>query len=122
MTAKTILIVEDDELNMQMFNSLLQSNGYNTIKSSCGSDILELAYKHRPDLIVMDILLPERSGLELTKILKADEKLKAIPIFAVTAFAMKDDEKRIRDAGCDDYLAKPISVPAFLARVENHLL
>ena len=118
---KIILIVEDNELNMSMFNDLLQSHGYETIQSIDGSDVLEIASKRRPDLILMDIQLPERSGLEITKDLKADDNLKHIPVVAVTALAMKGDEAKIREAGCDDYIAKPISVSELLEAVAKHL-
>lgn len=120
--AKTILIVEDNELNMKLFGSLLESKGYETIKSIDGSDALEIARERRPDLIIMDIQLPHRSGLEITKDLKADDALKHIPVIAVTAFAMKGDESKILEAGCDAYIAKPISVPTFLETVAKHLL
>ncbi len=118
---KTILIVEDNALNMKLFDQLLQSNGYNTIKSIDGSDVLEIAQDKMPDLIIMDIQLPGRSGLEITKDLKTDEKLKHIPVIAVTAFAMKGDESAILEAGCDDYIPKPINVPIFLETVAKHL-
>ena len=118
---KTILIVEDNELNMRLFDQLLQTSGYDTIKSIDGSDVLELVEEHSPDLIVMDIQLPHRSGLEITKDLKADEKYKHIPVVAVTAFAMKGDEVKIRDAGCDDYIPKPIAVLTFLNTLEKFL-
>jgi len=116
---KTILIVEDNKLNMKLFDELLQSRGYETAQSIDGSDVMELAHTHKPDLIIMDIQLPERSGLDLTKELKMDETLKRIPVVAVTAFAMMGDEEKIRAAGCDDYIAKPISVPTFLETVER---
>ena len=87
--------------------------------SDDGKDILQLAREHHPDLIIMDIKLPEISGLEYTKMLKADNELKDIPILAVTAFAMKGDEEKIRAAGCDGYIAKPISIPHFLETVEK---
>ncbi len=119
--SKTILIVEDNELNMKLFNDLLQAHDYDTIQSIDGSDVLQIARERVPDLIIMDIQLPERSGLEITKDLKADEGLKHIPVVAVTAFAMKDDENKILEAGCDGYIAKPISVPTFLETVAKHL-
>ncbi|MBT4933098.1 MAG: response regulator [Rhodospirillaceae bacterium] len=119
--AKTILIVEDNELNMRLFDQLLKSNGYDTIKSVDGSDAVDLAKDQNPDLIIMDIQLPGRSGLEITADLKADNNLKHIPVVAVTAFAMKGDESKILEAGCDDYIAKPISVPVFLDTVTKHL-
>ena len=94
--AKTVLIVEDNELNMKLFNDLLEAHGYQTLQTRNGIEALELAREHRPDLILMDIQLPEVSGLEVTKWLKDDENLRAIPVVAVTAFAMKGDEERIR--------------------------
>ena len=107
---KTVLIVEDNELNMKLFNDLLEAHGYATLKTSHGIEAMELARAHKPDLILMDIQLPEVSGLEVTKWLKEDEELRAIPVIAVTAFAMKGDEERIREGGCEAYLSKPISV------------
>ncbi|PCI41133.1 MAG: two-component system response regulator [Rhodospirillaceae bacterium] len=119
--AKTILIVEDNALNMKLFNDLLKSRDYVTLQSNDGSDVMEIAKEQSPDLIIMDIQLPGRSGLDLTKDLKADDDLKHIPIVAVTAFAMKGDEEKIREAGCDDYIAKPISIPIFLETMEKFL-
>jgi two-component system cell cycle response regulator DivK len=118
---KTILIVEDNELNMKLFNDLLEAHGYATLKTRDGIDALKMAREHHPDLIIMDIQLPEVSGLDVTKWLKEDEKLKDIPVIAVTAFAMKGDEEKIREGGCQDYIAKPISVTKFLETVARHL-
>lgn len=119
--AKTILIVEDNDLNMKLFNDLLQAHGYETLQTKDGREALELARKHRPDLILMDIQLPEISGLEVTKMIKEDEDLKEIPVIAVTAFAMKGDEEKIREGGCEGYIAKPISVANFLQTVAKYL-
>jgi two-component system cell cycle response regulator DivK len=119
--SKTILIVEDNDLNMKLFNDLLQAHGYSTVQTKDGREALKLARDHRPDLILMDIQLPEISGLEVTKMLKADENLKRIPVIAVTAFAMKGDEEKIREGGCEGYIAKPISVPNFLETVAKFL-
>jgi two-component system, cell cycle response regulator DivK len=116
---KTVLIVEDNELNMKLFHDLLQANGYETIETRNGIEALDLARKHKPDLILMDIQLPEVSGLEVTKWIKEDEELKSIPVIAVTAFAMKGDEERIREGGCEAYLSKPISVAKFLETVRH---
>ena len=118
---KTILIVEDNELNMKLFNDLLQAHGYNTLQARDGRLVLEIARRNRPDLILMDIQLPEISGLEITKMFKADDDLCAIPVIAVTAFAMKGDEQKIRNGGCDGYIAKPISVASFLQTVSRFL-
>jgi two-component system cell cycle response regulator DivK len=120
--ARTVLIVEDNELNMKLFNDLLEAHGYTTLQTKDGLDALRIARLHRPDLILMDIQLPEVSGLEITKRLKADEELRDIPVVAVTAFAMKGDEEKIRQGGCEGYIAKPISIAGFMKVVKHHLL
>ena len=119
--AKTVLVVEDNELNMKLFHDLLEAHGYNIIQTKDGMEALRLARQHQPDLILMDIQLPEVSGLEVTKWLKEDDTLKSIPVVAVTAFAMKGDEEKIREGGCEAYIAKPISVASFLETVERFL-
>ncbi len=116
-----ILIVEDNELNMKLFHDLLEAYGYTTVRTRDGREALELARKHRPDLIVLDIQLPEISGLEVTRRLKDDDELKSIPIIAVTAFAMKGDEEKIREGGCGAYIAKPISVKSFISTIQKVL-
>lgn len=118
--AKTVMIVEDNELNMKLFHDLLEAHGYQTVETRNGIEAMALARQHMPDLILMDIQLPEVSGLEVTKWLKADPELKRIPVVAVTAFAMKGDEERIRAGGCEAYLSKPISVAKFLATVREY--
>jgi two-component system cell cycle response regulator DivK len=118
---KTVLVVEDNELNMKLFHDLLEAHGYNILQTKDGMEALRLARKHRPDLILMDIQLPEVSGLEVTKWIKEDDTLKSIPVVAVTAFAMKGDEEKIREGGCEAYIAKPISVTNFLQTVERFL-
>jgi two-component system cell cycle response regulator DivK len=118
---KTILIVEDNELNMKLFNDLLEGHGFATIQSRNGVAAVELARKHRPDLILMDIQLPEVSGLQVTQWIKDDEELRHIPVIAITAFAMKGDEEKIRQGGCEAYLSKPISVVKFLDTVRNYV-
>lgn len=119
--AKTILIVEDNDLNMKLFNDLLQAHGYETLQTKDGREAVEIVRRHRPDLVLMDIQLPEISGLEVTKMIKSDDELKEIPVIAVTAFAMKGDEEKIREGGCEGYIAKPISVPTFLETVARFL-
>ena len=119
--AKTVLIVEDNELNMKLFNDLLEASGYRTLQTRNGFDAIELARQHRPDLILMDIQLPEVSGLDVTRWIKEDDELRSIPIIAVTAFAMKGDEERIRAGGCEAYISKPISVTKFLETVRHYL-
>ena len=121
MMSKKVLIVEDNELNMKLFHDLLDSQGYETLQTREGLQALALARLHKPDLILMDIQLPEISGLEVTKWLKDDEELSHIPVVAVTAFAMKGDEERIRNGGCEAYISKPISVMHFLDVVRKHL-
>src|SRR5512137_445895 len=118
---KTVLIVEDNELNMKLFHDLLEAHGYQTIGTRNGIEALDLARKHRPDLILMDIQLPEVSGLEVTKWLKEDDELRVIPVIAVTAFAMKGDEQKIREGGCEAYISKPISVLSFLQTIDGYL-
>ncbi len=118
---KSVMIVEDNELNMKLFNDLLEANGYRTIKTRNGLEALDLARAHRPDLILMDIQLPEVSGLEVTKWLKEDDELHVIPVIAVTAFAMKGDEERIRQGGCEAYISKPISVAKFVETVKTYI-
>jgi two-component system cell cycle response regulator DivK len=119
--AKTVLIVEDNELNMKLFHDLLEAHGYNTVATRNGVEAIDLARKHRPDLILMDIQLPEVSGLEVTKWIKDDPELLAIPVIAITAFAMKGDEERIRQGGCEAYLSKPISVAKFIETIRQFL-
>jgi two-component system cell cycle response regulator DivK len=119
--AKTVLIVEDNELNMKLFNDLLESRGCEIIQTRNGVEAVELARKHHPDLILMDIQLPEVSGLQVTQWLKDDEELRSIPVIAVTAFAMKGDEEKIRQGGCEAYLSKPISVVKFFETIDIFL-
>ena len=119
--SKSVLIVEDNELNMKLFHDLLDSQGFRTLQAREGLSALAIAREHRPDLILMDIQLPEVSGLEVTKWLKDDADLSHIPVIAVTAFAMKGDEERIRNGGCEAYISKPISVMHFLDVVRRHL-
>jgi len=118
---KTILIVEDNELNMKLFNDLLEAHGYATVQTRNGMEAIDLARLHRPDLILMDIQLPEVSGLQVTQWIKNDEELKHIPVIAITAFAMKGDEEKMRAGGCEAYLSKPISVVKFLETVKNYI-
>jgi two-component system cell cycle response regulator DivK len=120
-SAKTVMVVEDNDLNMKLFHDLLEAHGYNILQTKDGMEALRLAREHRPDLILMDIQLPEVSGLEVTKWIKEDDSLKSIPVVAVTAFAMKGDEEKIREGGCEAYIAKPISVTNFLQTVAHFL-
>jgi two-component system cell cycle response regulator DivK len=117
---KLILVVEDNELNMRLLNDVLEMRGYSVLKTDHGGLALELARRHRPDLILMDIQLPDISGLEATRRLKEDAETRDIPVIAVTAFAMSGDERKTLDSGCDAYVAKPIMLQEFLALVERY--
>ncbi len=116
---KTVLVVEDNEASMKLLYDVLKTRGYNVLQAKDGMDGWRIAREQRPDLILMDIQLPDVSGLEVIEHLKADETLKSIPVVAITAFAMARDEGKIREAGCDAYFIKPISIPAFLQTVER---
>ncbi len=118
---KKVLIVEDNELNMKLFQDLLEVHNIDTVQTRNGNDAMDLARQEKPDLILMDIQLPEISGLDITKMLKEDDELKSIPVIAVTAFAMKGDEEKIREGGCEDYISKPISVTHFLEIIQKYL-
>jgi two-component system cell cycle response regulator DivK len=120
-SGKTVLLVEDNELNTKLFRDLLQSKGHRVLETREGKEALRLAHAEQPDLILMDIQLPEISGFDLIKMIKKDEAIAKIPVIAVTAFAMKGDEEKIRASGCEDYLSKPISVGTFLSKVESYL-
>ena len=119
--AKKILIVEDNDLNLKLFRDLLGANGYQTFETKEGIEAISLTRNVQPDLIVMDIQLPEISGLDITRKIKADSQIRHIPIIAVTAFAMKDDEEKIMAAGCEAYLSKPIAIDDFLSVIRRFL-
>ena len=114
---KKVLVVEDNELNMKLFCDLLGAFGYEPVQSRDGLRALEIAREHHPSLIIMDINLPEVSGLDLTRWIKDDDELADIPVLAVTAFAMRSDEQRVREAGCEAYMSKPIQMTSFLNQV-----
>lgn len=118
---KKVMIVEDNELNMKLFKDLIEACGYETVRTANGREAVELAREHKPNLILMDIQLPEVSGLDVTQWLKADDELCTIPVIAVTAFAMKGDEERIRKGGCEAYISKPIQVPKFIETIKSYL-
>ena len=118
---KKVLIVEDNELNMKLFHDLLEAHGHETVQTRDGYEALELARTHKPDLILMDIQLPEVSGLDVTRWLKDEEALADIPVIAVTAFAMKGDEQKILEGGCEGYISKPISVNEFMEVIQRYI-
>jgi two-component system cell cycle response regulator DivK len=119
--APKIMVVEDNEMNLKLFNDLLKAQGYEVIATQDGTIAVDMARDARPDLVLMDVNLPKISGLAIMALMKGDADLKEIPIVAVTACAMKGDEEKIRAAGCEDYVAKPISIPDFLRTVKKYL-
>src|SRR5947209_13659159 len=118
---KRILIVEDNTLDVTLLKDILQWRGYETLQAADGLEAIDLAFASLPDLILMDIQLPEISGLEVSRRLKGDDHSRRIPIVAVTAFAMGWHEREALDSGCDAYISKPISVLGFLRTVESFL-
>ncbi len=120
--AKVILIVEDEPKNLTLLRDLLQVSGYSTIEATDGKQGVELARSKKPGLILMDIQMPKMDGLEATRILKADATTKNIPVLALTSYAMKGDEEKILQAGCDGYLAKPFDIKDLLQEVSKYLL
>ena len=118
-TSRKVLIVEDNALNMRLFSDLLEASGYETLQCVDGGKAVGLALDSKPDLIIMDIQLPEVSGLDITRWLKDDDRTAGIPVLAVTAFAMRTDEMLVREAGCEGYLSKPIQVRSFLKTVDE---
>ena len=116
-----IMIVEDNELNMKLFRDLLTSETYTVIETQDGKIAYELAKREKPNLILMDIQLQGISGYEIITRMKEDSEIKTIPIIAVTAFAMKDDEERILATGCDAYISKPISITTFMDTVQKYI-
>jgi two-component system, cell cycle response regulator DivK len=115
-----ILIVEDNELNLKLLKDILDFRGYATVVTGVGAAAFDLARKHRPNLILLDIQLPDISGEVVAQRLKADEQTRAIPIIAVTAFAMPGDRTKILDSGCDDYISKPVNIHELLALIEHY--
>jgi two-component system, cell cycle response regulator DivK len=117
----TVLVVEDNAANMKLAKFLLESAGHTVVSASDAETGLTLARDGQPNLILMDIQLPGMDGLEATALLKADDATRSIPVIALTALAMKGDEERIRAAGCDGYIAKPLAYREFLATISAHL-
>jgi two-component system, cell cycle response regulator DivK len=116
-----VLIVEDNALNLKLLHDVLEAHGYGTLATGEGAAALDLARDERPDLILLDLQLPDMSGYEVVRRLKCDERTRAIPVLAVTAFAMKGDEERALDSGCDGYVTKPIRLQEFLDLVRQFL-
>jgi two-component system, cell cycle response regulator DivK len=118
---KRILIVDDNEIDVRLLKDILEMRGYDILQAGDGLEAINLAFANVPDLILMDIQLPEMSGLEVTRRLRGDERSRRIPIVAVTAFAMGWHEREALDSGCDAYISKPISMLGFLRTVESFL-
>jgi two-component system, cell cycle response regulator DivK len=118
---KTVLLVEDNEDNRFIYATALRYTGYEVIEAVSGRQGIEQARTHRPDLILMDISIPDVDGWEATIVLKADPLTRAIPIIAVTAHVLPGDERRSLDAGCDGYLAKPVAPATLIAEVDRRL-
>lgn len=116
-----VAVVEDNELNLKLFRDLLLTEALEVVDTMDGTKAYDLINNERPDLILMDIQLQGMSGLDVIRQVKADDQLKDIPIIAVTAFAMKDDEAKIMESGCDAYISKPISILSFMERVRFYL-
>ena len=119
--SKVVLIVEDNTLNLKVIRDLLQVSGYTTLEATDGKQGIALAKAEKPDLILMDIQMPVMDGLEATRILKAEAETKDIPIVALTSYAMTGDEERIKTAGCDGYVTKPIDTRNFLKELKRYL-
>ena len=118
---RVVLIVEDDPLNLKLIRDLLQVSGYTTLEATDGKQGIALAKGEKPDLILMDIQMPVMDGLKATRILKAEAETKDIPIIALTSYAMKGDEEKIRAAGCDAYMIKPIDTRIFVEKIGKYL-
>ena len=118
---KTVLIVEDNAIHASLIEDVLGTRGFKTVHAARGGEALSLAREFRPDLVIMDIQLPDISGMEVTKTFKADDELSEIPIVAVTAFASKREEEMILQAGCAGFLTKPFSIPDLLETVAKFL-
>lgn len=115
----TILIVEDDPQNRKLLSELLAIKGYPVLEAVDGSQGVDLAFEHRPGLILMDIQLPKMDGFEALRILKNDMRTREIPIWVLTASAMRDDAARSRFCGCDEYITKPLDLPDLLSRIQR---
>jgi two-component system, cell cycle response regulator DivK len=120
MAGEQILVVEDNEKNMKLFRDVLLAAGYRTLEATTGGQAVELAAEHAPDLVLMDIQLPDIDGVEALSQLRADERTASIPVLAVTAQAMHGDPERFLAAGFDGYVSKPVNVVEFVGTVREH--
>ena len=120
MAGAQILVVEDNEKNMRLFRDVLQAAGYRTLEATSGERAIDLAREHRPDLVLMDIHLPDIDGLEALGRLRADERIDSMPVIALTAQAMEGDRERFLAAGFDGYLSKPVNIADLVGTVQHH--
>jgi two-component system, cell cycle response regulator DivK len=120
MAGAQILVVEDNQKNMKLFRDVLQVTGYRTLEATTGGRAVELATEHRPDLVLMDIQLPDIDGVEALGRLRADERTASIPVLALTAQAMEGDRERFRAAGFDGYISKPVNIVSLISTVMQH--
>ena len=120
MAGEQVLVVEDNELNMKLFRDVLESSGYRTLEATTGSEAIDLAANHSPDLVLMDVQLPDLDGVEALRRLRADGRTSALRVLAVTAQAMQGDRERFLRAGFDGYVAKPVDIVALLGTVRHH--
>jgi len=120
MTSRQILVVEDNERNMRLFCDVLRASGYRTLEATTGESAVALAIDHVPDLVLMDIQLPDIDGVEALARLRADERSASLRVLALTAQAMEGDRERFLAAGFDGYLSKPVDIPEFVATVKRY--
>jgi two-component system cell cycle response regulator DivK len=121
MTGERILVVEDNEKNMKLFRDVLSATGYRTLEATTGGQAVELAAEHTPDLVLMDIQMPDLDGVEALRRLRADERTSTIPVLAVTAQAMQGDREHFLAEGFDCYLSKPVNVRELLGTVRQYV-
>ena len=120
MTGRQVVVVEDNELNMKLFREVLESSGYRTLEAETGERAVALTTEHRPDLVLMDIHLPDIDGVEALRMLRADERTASVPVLALTAQAMEGDRERFFAAGFDGYLSKPVNIADLLDAVKHY--
>jgi len=120
MTGRKIVVVEDNELNMKLFREVLGSSGYKTLEAETGERAVALTTEHRPDLVLMDIHLPDIDGVEALRRLRANERTASVPVLALTAQAMEGDQERFLAAGFDGYLSKPVNIADLLDAVRRY--
>lgn len=121
MTSKTVMVIEDNDLNRKLFNDVLEVHGFQAVSVPDGTTALALARQNPPDLIVLDIQLPRYSGLTVLQWFREDRVLRCVPALAVTAFATKSDEQIFRNAGFEGFLSKPVTVDAFMSAIHQNI-